>query len=131
MIYYPKSEIPLEQISSINLSYNVVKNNSTTRKFIDDKGCANFYIGNEHFRAKEDPKVLGDKDIKNIFLVDITEFNKLASEERKKHINEGEKIGKIHIVPNEDIFDNIFLFERIENSKILKHKVIWIDEIVD
>lgn len=119
-----------QESNDINLSYNILAGEFSTRKYIDDKGFLNFYINNEHFQANQLPEELNDSILIREKLVDINEFEEFVIEKKKELIKKGEKKGMIKIISNSEVFKTIYLYE-IRENKIYKYEVTWVDEILD
>ena len=115
---------------AIHLSYNFT-DCCTVRKNIDDSGKKHFFIQNEHF-VSNDPRpvtILTDKQLDGLSIVGISDFLEVADKERKRLIESGEKTGTIKVLLNDQVFKQIFLYEKTETGEIQKYPVTWIEEI--
>ena len=121
----------MAQNSEVNIDFNTLDTQFRTKKLLDNDGCEHFYIENEHFKANDPPEIVNLKDLKSIKLIDLDKFIDISNSKRKNLIKKGEKVGVIKLLSNEEVFDTIYLYEKTSDSKILKYRVIWIDEIID
>lgn len=120
----------LENQRPIHLSYNITNSNVPLKKYMDKRGCANFYIGNEYFKAIENPQIITESDIENLELISIDTLIALSNKKRRDSIDIGEKNGVLKILSNSEIFDTIYIYEK-HNGEFFKHRVEWVEQIID
>ena len=121
------SFIALSQTSTIHLAFDKEAN---TRKYIDSKNRVNFRFNKEHFISLEERTTNSDS-VSKINFTPFNEFIYLSNLIRQKLIREGEKEGIIKLLSNNDVFDNIYIYEKISDSLWCSYKAKWIDEIED
>ncbi|MGC6429749.1 MAG: hypothetical protein ACON5F_01780 [Jejuia sp.] len=112
----------------IHLSYNVLQTDKPPSKSIDGDGLAVFYFGQECFEATQYPSLLHKNEIENLELITITKLLKLSYNIKQDSIEINEHKGVINIIPNDKLFENIFIYEK-KNDGILRYPVKWIDQI--
>ena len=61
--------------------------------------------------------------------MNISDFLELTQIERSRLIAKGENDKSIKILFNNEVFDQIFLYQKINDNCILRMEVIWIEEI--
>ncbi len=120
----------VQEVNEVYLSYNIIESKVITKKYIDDKGSLNFYIGNEHFISNLAPKKINKNDLKCESLLDVKTLISISNKKRKELIKAGHKSGKIKMLNNSDVFKVIYLYEKKED-KIYIYKVKWVDEIMN
>ncbi len=117
----------------VHLSFNIKgKKNCVFQKMVSENNVIQFYISGQHFEY--DPKdsqikELPESDLKNISIINIESLEKMAKQERKRLIKEGEKNKSIKILFNNQVFDKIYLYEKTNDHLIKRYEVIWIEEI--
>ncbi len=118
------------QNDGMHLIYNEDHSN-IQRKYVDSEGRINFYINKEHFISLKKEENLCDSEMNKIVAVDINAFINIAVKKRQKKIEEDEKKGNtISIVPNDRVFDCIFIYKK-KNNTWMKYPVQWVDEIIN
>lgn len=127
LISHKRSEY---QQGIVHLSYNITNSNVPLKKYLDNRGCVNFYIDNEYFKAIETPKAISKENIENIKLITIDSLIALFDKVRRDSIKIGEKKGVLKILSNSDIFKNIYIYEK-QNERFFKHRVEWVEQIID
>ncbi|MBR9854027.1 MAG: hypothetical protein GYB37_05525 [Algicola sp.] len=123
--------VSMSQNSKVNIDFNILDSNFSTKKYLDNDGCAHFYIEKEHFKANDSPEIINLKKLNSINLIDLDKFIDISDSKRKNLIKKGEKDGMIKLLSNEEVFDTIYLYEKAKDNKVLKYRVIWVDEIID
>ena len=94
---------------------------------VSENNVIQFYISGQHFEY--DPKdsqikELPESDLKNISIINIESLEKMAKQERKRLIKEGEKNKSIKILFNNQVFDKIYLYEETNDHLIKRYEVI-------
>lgn len=116
----------------IHLSFNIVNHANCTSKVINKNGVVDFYIGPEHFSfnsKKSKVEQLPVSALKNIDLQTLHSLKEKASNERKRLIAKGSKNKSIKILLNNQVFDKIYLYEKINPDTVKRYQVIWVEEI--
>lgn len=113
-------EAQIEQ--PIHLSYNLDKY-CNSNKIIKKNGDVLFKIENQFFKydEKNQIKKLTSKEIDEIEMVNLSNFLEKAMEKRRKLI----KKNSVRILSNNEVFDKIYLYEKIENGNIKRYPVLW------
>lgn len=117
---------------TVHLSFNLLEKSHKLKKYKDKENVTHFYINDDHFETlTNNPKFKEYKleDIKNVRILNISQLNILANQIRKELIKKGEKEKKIKILFNYEVFDNLYLYEKISDTLIKRYKVNWIEEI--
>ncbi len=116
----------------VNLSFNLNGENITesNKKIVDTQGVT-FYIDGTYFRKNESPgvkKVLQNefenKSFKSVSYL-IEHRNALIEKEIKKSKNKE----VVLILSNQDVFKQIFVYEKTKNNSILEYPVTWLEVI--
>lgn len=125
------------QISKpFHLSYNITNSEDCLNKslYLEKPDKKNFYFGKEHFIAnlvEDNVKTISEDDLKSIELQNISELRNQANKERNRLIYEdrSRKNKSITVLLNDNVFDTIYLYERINQDTIKRYRVKWIEEI--
>jgi len=123
--------VSMAQNSIVNIDFNISIQENRIKKYLDSDKCAHFYIGREHFKAMGPAETIALGDLNLIALMDLDKFVEVSDSRRERLIKKGEKEGIIKLLSNSEVFDTIYLYEKSEENKALKYRVIWIDEIID
>jgi len=116
----------------VHLGFNLIEENNDLKKFEDEKGYAHFYIKGQHFKSSiPNPpfEEINSQTLKRVKLLHIPDFLELAQIERSRLIAKGEKDKSIKILFNNEVFKQIFLYQKINDNCILRFEVMWIEEI--
>jgi hypothetical protein len=116
----------------VYISYNVDNKTVSEKnsKTVQENGEITFYIGGNYFECNNisDAKEILPTDIKEFNLKTTSEIinyrNKLLKEEVKK----SEKSGTLRFLMNYEIFEQIYILEK-KNNSILKYPVTWLEVI--
>ena|SRR5690606_29893075 len=123
--------VSLAQNSKVNINFNISIQENRINKYLDSDKCAHFYIGREHFKAMGPAEIIDLVDLNLIALMDLDKFVEVSDSKRERLIKKGEKEGVIKLLSNNEVFDTIYLYEKGEENKALRYRVVWIDEIID
>ena len=121
-----------QDMNIVYISYNLDNKTVSEKnsKTVQENGEITFFIGGSYFECNNisDAKEILPADIKEFNLKTTTEIinyrNKLLKEEVKK----SEKSGTLRILMNSEIFEQIYILEKRNNS-ILKYPVTWLKVI--
>lgn len=116
----------------VHLGFNLVEENNDFKKFEDEKGYAHFYIKAQHFKSSiPNPpfEEINRQTLKRVKFLHISDFLELANKERIRLIAKGEKDKSIKLLFNNEVFEQIFLYQKINDNCILRMEVVWIEEI--
>lgn len=114
----------------VNLSYNLNNEliNENHRKIIEKNGNTTFYFKGNYFEHDKSSKLINVEinEIENInSLCEIIIYrNKLI----KENIKNSEKNGKLTILENSEVFKQIYIYEK-KNDSIIKYPVIWLEVV--
>ena len=106
--------------------------NNDLKKFQDEKGYAHFYIKGQHFKSSiPNPafEEINSQTLKRVKILHISDFLELANNERNRLIAKGGKDKSIKILFNNEVFEQIFLYQKINDNCILRMEVVWVEEI--
>ncbi|MCL7765503.1 hypothetical protein MPF19_18965 [Polaribacter sp. Z014] len=105
----------------------ISKNN---RKIIEKNGNTTFYFNGNYFEYNKNSELINveKNEIENLIINSLSEIiiyrNKLIDENIKK----SEKNGKLKILENSEVYKQVYIYER-KNDSILKYPVIWLEVI--
>jgi hypothetical protein len=116
----------------VNLSFNLngEQINDSHKKIVDAEGVT-FYIDGNYFHTNKNSGVknvqqnaVGKKNFKSVR--DLIKYkNELIEKEIKKSKNKE----VVYIISNEDVFKQIFIYEKTKNNSILEYPVTWLEVI--
>ena len=115
-----------------NLSYNlnneVISENN--RKIIEKNGNITFYFNGNYFECKKNTELISVKknEIEKLTINTLSEIIIYRNKLIDQNIKNSEKNGKLKILENSEIFEQIYIFEK-KNDSILKYPVTWIEVI--
>lgn len=115
----------------VHLGFNLIEENNDLKKFEDEKGYAHFYIKGQHFKSSiPNPpfEEINSQTLKRVKLLHIPDFLELAHKERIRLIAKGEKDKSFKLLFNNEVFEQIFLYQKINDNCILRMEVMWIEE---
>src|SRR5690606_5486883 len=117
---------------TVHLSFDPTEIKNECKKVTDDNGFVHIYIRDQHFKSIKpfpDDEEFNHDLLQNVRLVGISEFLELAHKERKRLIMVGEKNQAIKILFNNEVFEKIYLYQKINDECISRLEVGWIEEI--
>ncbi|WP_249989843.1 hypothetical protein [Polaribacter sp. Z014] len=113
---------------SFNLNNEIISKNN--RKIIEKNGNTTFYFNGNYFEYNKNSELINveKNEIENLIINSLSEIiiyrNKLIDENIKK----SEKNGKLKILENSEVYKQVYIYER-KNDSILKYPVIWLEVI--
>ncbi|MCT4698235.1 hypothetical protein [Tenacibaculum haliotis] len=121
-----------QKTNIVNISYNLNNEiiNEKNRKIIEKNGNTTFYINGNYFEYNKKSELMNVKknEIEKFTFNTLSEIiiyrNKLIDE----NIKNSEKNGKLKILENSEVFKEIYIYEKRNNS-ILKYPVTWLEVI--
>ncbi|MDO6814013.1 hypothetical protein [Tenacibaculum soleae] len=121
-----------QKTNIVNISYNLKNEiiNEKNRKIIEKNGNTTFYINGNYFEYNKKSELMNVKknEIEKFTFNTLSEIiiyrNKLIDE----NIKNSEKNGKLKILENSEVFKEIYIYEKRNNS-ILKYPVTWLEVI--
>jgi hypothetical protein len=113
---------------SYNLNNELINKNH--RKIIEKNGEISFYFKGNYFQYIVDSEIINisESDVEKLNLKIISDLISYRNTFIEKHIKDSEKNGKLRVIQNPEIFDQIYIFER-KNDSIWRYPVTWLDVI--
>lgn len=116
----------------VNLSYNLNNEiiNENNRKIIEKNGNTTFYFKGNYFEHNKSSELINveKNEIESVDINSLSEIiiyrNKLIHE----NIKNSKKNGKLTILENSEVFKQIYIYER-KNDSIVKYPVIWLEVV--
>ena len=110
------------EAQTIHLWYNI-DNQCKFNKIIKKNGDILFKIENQFFKYDKNNQIekLTSKEIKGLNVININKFLKIATKKREELIRED----SVKILSNKEVFDKIYLYEKIRNGNIKRYVVFW------
>lgn len=100
-------------------------------KKMDEDGIIHFFVKAQHFESKSaEPVKLEKHDLSDVIFMNIEELLHIEDSIRRKHIDSGSKEGLIYIMPKNELFEKIYIYEKVD-SVYLRYKVEWIEEEIN
>ena len=121
-----------QKTNIVNISYNLNNEiiNEKNRKIIEKNGNTTFYINGNYFEYNKNSELMNVKknEIEKFTFNTLSEIIIYRNKLIDKNIKNSEKNGKLKILENSEVFKEIYIFEK-KNNSILKYPVTWLEVI--
>ncbi|WP_298484751.1 hypothetical protein [uncultured Maribacter sp.] len=127
LLYFGFYSPNIQKIEVAHLKFSA--ENNLNKKYYDSRGKINFIIQNEHFISIVKGIKISSSQINEINFQSITDITNIENDIRQKYIDEGEKKGRIKIISKDDVFNQIYVYEKENATEWCRYTVKWVDEI--
>ena len=121
-----------QKTNIVNISYNLNNEiiNEKNRKIIEKNGNTTFYINGNYFEYNKNSELMNVKknEIEKFTFNTLSEIIIYRNKLIDQNIKNSEKNGKLKILENSEVFKEIYIFEK-KNNSILKYPVTWLEVI--